>query len=880
MSDLRVALRIQAHAGDSRREIGQLNRDLHNAGKQGAKSLADESWKVSTAITRIGTSGAASYKVVREAVRDTAKESRTLAAESNKTSGEMRKVGATGAASYRVVRESMRDTAKAGGAAQLVLTKTSAEFKQMSEAARKAARDAKAGLNSTERQGVEPLRQSVEKTEQSFRRMAQNGGRNLRGLKAIAAGVGQEFDRIKRFGSSAQGQLAGLGVGVGVASGLKSSAVLDRQLIRTQQTAGLSIGERQEWRGEQWRLAQKYGVERDQVQTGFDTLIASGLSYDKAKPSADAIAQASAVTGADSGVLARALVTGSSAFDIDLSKPNAALDILEKMTVAGRLGNAELENLSSIFPKIGQDAKSAGMSMSQALSFVETLSLIELEPDRLGTLAQSTLRAFNNGNYRKEVTKATGVEFFNKDKSMRDTQDIFMDLRRKFKALKSDKDRARFMDVAFGKMDQDTQKGIKAFLTGDRLENFAKSTSEIKDAKPVFQKDLADNVDSATGTAGRLKATLGAAIDRMSTPLNKGLADMGNYLLNDLNLSGEQMLGAGLAAGVGAYATGRGLKAGGNALLNKFIGGPETLKNIAVGKVLEEAAGVTSVFVTNWPVGGLGGVSGPDISLGNKTGGAKVPPSAPGDFSTLAARGAGVAQVAAVSTAGALTSGSSANTDEGRLRAYENSPLLSTDQRTYYSAFYRNRMSLAQANPEAADSWVSSESRKLTQQQTGLTAAGISVGQGESWARRIALAGLTQPAEGLALLQAAQPGSNTVGVMATQPGRPQGASSVWTAAANRLAAPEGSPAMADWAEQALQRLGPSSAILPSGMGGQVQGAGGQDATLLRELSEVLRQQISQMQSLVGVPLVVEVRSDSSSIYADVERRIGIQSRRG
>ncbi len=880
MSDLRVALRIQAHAGDSRREIGQLNRDLHNAGKQGAKSLADESWKVSTAITRIGTTGAASYKVVREAVRDTAKESRTLAAESNKTSGEMRKVGATGAASYRVVRESMRDAAKAGGAAQLVLTKTSAEFKQMSEAARKAARDAKAGLNSTERQGVEPLRQSVEKTEQSFRRMAQNGGRNLRGLKAIAAGVGQEFDRIKRFGSSAQGQLAGLGVGVGVASGLKSSAVLDRQLIRTQQTAGLSVGERQEWRGEQWRLAQKYGVEREQVQTGFDTLIASGLSYDKAKPSADAIAQASAVTGADSGVLARALVTGSSAFDIDLSKPNAALDILEKMTVAGRLGNAELENLSSIFPKIGQDAKSAGMSMSQALSFVETLSLIELEPDRLGTLAQSTLRAFNNGNYRKEVTKATGVEFFNKDKSMRDTQDIFMDLRRKFKALKSDKDRARFMDVAFGKMDQDTQKGIKAFLTGDRLENFAKSTSEIKDAKPVFQKDLADNVDSATGTAGRLKATLGAAIDRMSTPLNKGLADMGNYLLNDLNLSGEQMLGAGLAAGVGAYATGRGLKAGGNALLNKFIGGPETLKNIAVGKVLEEAAGVTSVFVTNWPVGGLGGVSGPDISLGKKTGGVKVPPSVPGDFSALAARGAGVAQVAGVTTVGVLTSGSTENTDEGRLRAAESSKLLSADQRTYYSAFYRNRMSLAEANPDAADSWVSSESQKLTQQQTGLTAAGISIGKGESWGRRIALAGLTQPAEGLALLQGTQPGSNTVGVMAAQPGRSQSSPSVWAAAASRLAAPEGSPAMAGWAEQALQRLGPSSAILPSGMGGQVQGAGGQDAALLRELSEVLRQQISQMQSLVGVPLVVEVRSDSSSIYADVERRIGIQSRRG
>lgn len=301
------------------------------------------------------------------------------------------------------------------------VSKTTAELKDMANAARKAARDAKTELQNTDRQGVQPLRQSVDKTEASFRRMAQNSGRSLRTLKTIAMGVRQEFDRIKGLGGSMQGKLAGLGVGVGVVSGVTSSAKLDRQLIRTQQTAGMSVEQREEWRGEQWRLAKTYGIEREQVQTGFDTLIASGMSYDKAKASSGAIAQATAVTGADSGILAKALITGASAFDIDLSKPNAAVDILQKMIVAGRLGNAELENLSSIFPKVGQDAKSAGMSMAQSLSFVETLSLIELEPDRLGTLAQSTLRAFNNGNYRKSVTKNTGVDFFNKDKSVRNT---------------------------------------------------------------------------------------------------------------------------------------------------------------------------------------------------------------------------------------------------------------------------------------------------------------------------------------------------------------------------------------------------------------------------------------------------------------------------
>lgn len=698
MSDLRVALRFQAHAGNSRREIEQINRDLRKAGKEGAKSLADESWKASSAISKVGQVGANSYKVIRSA---------------------------------------MRETAQAGSGTRIEVSKTTAELKDMANAARKAARDAKTELQSTDRQGVQPLRQSVDKTEASFRRMAQNSGRSLRTLKTIAIGVRQEFDRIKGLGGSMQGRLAGLGVGVGVVSGVTSSAKLDRQLIRTQQTAGMSVEEREEWRGEQWRLAKTYGIEREQVQTGFDTLIASGLSYDKAKASTGAIAQATAVTGADSGILAKALITGASAFDIDLSKPNAAVDILQKMIVAGRLGNAELENLSSIFPKVGQDAKSAGMSMAQSLSFVETLSLIELEPDRLGTLAQSTLRAFNNDTYRASVTKNTDVEFFNKDKSVRNTQDVFLDLQRKYKSLKNDKDRARFMGVVFGKMDQDTQKGVKAFLTGDRLENFAKSTGDINNAKGVIENDLADNVSSSTAVGSRMKATLGEAIDRMAKPLNKGFADLGTYLLDDLNLSGEQMLAGGAALGVGGYYAGRGAKAGAGALLNKFMGGPETLKNIAVGKVLEEATGVTSVFVTNWPGGVPLGGALPDLPNGTTAGKGK-----PGGFIAP-----WLGPVALGATATQISGASTTGTDAGRLDAAMRSKLLNDGERTYQTAFYQNRMDLAGQNPNQTSDWLSSQAQRLAHQQTGMTAAGLPIDGANQWAAGIANRAVSAGAE-------------------------------------------------------------------------------------------------------------------------------------
>ncbi len=73
-SELRVALRIQAHAGDSRREIAQLNRDLHKAGKEGAKTLTAEAGNAGTALTQAGREGAASYKIIRQAMRDAATE--------------------------------------------------------------------------------------------------------------------------------------------------------------------------------------------------------------------------------------------------------------------------------------------------------------------------------------------------------------------------------------------------------------------------------------------------------------------------------------------------------------------------------------------------------------------------------------------------------------------------------------------------------------------------------------------------------------------------------------------------------------------------------------------------------------------------------------
>lgn len=261
-------------------------------------------------------------------------------------------------------------------------------------------------------------------------------------------------------------------------------------------------------------------------------------------------------------------------------------------------------------------------------------------------------------------------------------------------------------------------------LGGDRLATFNEQTAKISAAEPVLNRDLRENTESATAVGNRMKTTLGEAIDRMAQPLNKGFAQFGSYLLDDLNLSGEQMLGGGLAMGAGGYYAGRGAKAGVGALLNKFMGGPETLKNIAVGKVLEEATGVTSVFVTNWPTNVGGGL--PDLSSGSdkgKSGGTIVPWLAP----------------AALAFSAMQIGGSSGQqNDEDRLAMVARNKLINGDQRTYQAAFYRNRIDLANQNPDASSEWLSENARRLAQGQTGLTSSGASVAGANSWASGMA----------------------------------------------------------------------------------------------------------------------------------------------
>ncbi len=195
------------------------------------------------------------------------------------------------------------------------------------------------------------------------------------------------------------------------------------------------------------------------------------MAYEQALASIRAINPAMAVTGASADQLASALSVAGEIFKFDLSRPETAVRLLDQMTAAGRLGNAELEDLASIFARVGGSAKNAGLSFGESLAFIEQLSLIEKEPERLATLADSTLRLFTNQNYLKEAAAATGVKFYDAKGERRAAFDVLQDIARKYQKFKADAQRDKAFAQAFGKTDLDTQRGLRALFDSGVLVN-------------------------------------------------------------------------------------------------------------------------------------------------------------------------------------------------------------------------------------------------------------------------------------------------------------------------------------------------------------------------------------------------------------------------
>ena len=447
------------------------------------------------------------------------------------------------------------------------------------------------------------------------RRMKEGMRQGEQSMKSFSARAKKEAAKIRNAFSSLQGKLAGMGLSIGTGALLWQSANLDKSLVQIGQTAGATSNQLKELRSDLFRLGKESGQDVDSLKEGFNVLVQSGLNMKESTEALRGINTAMAITGADAKTLASSLSVAAEAFQFDLSKSGKATELLEKMTVAGRLGNAELENLAALVPRVAINATSAGLSFDKTLAFLEALSRFQRQPEQLGTLATNALRVFTDVKYMAKAQKATGINFFDAQGARRDFDTVIDDMTIKFKKLKTDQQRSLFIGKAFGEMDTEARTGIELMLKNpETMKAFREFASKLLAVGGTFKRDMDAATANLVDQAGRLKATLGEAADGFAAPVKNVLADLIRWGMDSkknggLELSGKEMLGYGAAA------------VGGTALLARYGGMAikgimgrfgKTGLGIAEGKAIQAATGVTPVFVTNWPNGGgltaVGGV--------------------------------------------------------------------------------------------------------------------------------------------------------------------------------------------------------------------------------------------------------------------------------
>lgn len=425
-------------------------------------------------------------------------------------------------------------------------------------------------------------------------------------------GLRSEFSRLGEMARSTGGALASIGVGYSAAVAVAQSARLDRDLEQVRQIAKATTREVDALRQGVFQLGKTYGVSTQQAHEGFRSLVAGGLSWDQANTALGAMSQAVAVTKANYGDLANAMKSASANFGVNLGDLGEATKLINEMAAAADAGSAEIEHLSSIFGALGSAPRDAGMSRQRTMAYVEAMAG-SVDIGNLGTRVKSTVALFNNQQYMRDVTKATGVPFY-RDGVRRDDITVLKEIRDVLSRQPTQQARDQLLFRALGKADQDTQLGVRYFTNSPgKIERLSALDDVINKASV---NGIADRVpaaiNNAVDSAQRLKATLTEAADGFARPLNDAITRLTRPALDKkqdggLDMSGGQLVASGAAVAGGAYVASRFLPP----MLSKLLGGGASLAGgVAMGTALEKAGAATPVFIVGAAPGLFGSGSG------------------------------------------------------------------------------------------------------------------------------------------------------------------------------------------------------------------------------------------------------------------------------
>jgi TP901 family phage tail tape measure protein len=410
---------------------------------------------------------------------------------------------------------------------------------------------------------------------------------------------------IERFSVS----VGSIGVGFGAAELVIEAARTEKAYSRIGTAANASEDQLEKLRKVASEAAEESGQSGEAIRLGVDALVQSNIGIEKTIASARSLSQEMAITGAGGETLAGILANVSKNFNFDLTKPQAAVDIFERINAAGFRGTKQIENVAQAIDALGATPQKIRLPLNELLGLMSVLSSSGVPNSHLSDAVTQALRPFyDSGPMGMRGQAISGVKFRDKSGKPRDPLDVLEDIRKRYRSFKSDRVRDEYLAFSFGARDPQAASTLGTLMRGDSLERI-RALSRGKVGGENLESQMRTAISHSVDQVGRLKAALGNAAEYFADKIGHGIDAVIKKGLDSkehggLGLSGGEIIGGGAALGVGAILAGR----YGGPLAKRLLGrAGSTAEGIAEGKAIEKIAGVTPVFVVNMPGGGLTG---------------------------------------------------------------------------------------------------------------------------------------------------------------------------------------------------------------------------------------------------------------------------------
>ncbi|MFZ0932301.1 MAG: phage tail tape measure protein [Syntrophobacteraceae bacterium] len=327
--------------------------------------------------------------------------------------------------------------------------------------------------------------------------------------------------------------------------------------------------------------------------------------------------------------------------------PESVADIMTHIAIPFHVKGAQYGEMANLFQKVvtnstldlsgfgagmanfGGIAHDLGLDMKGTAEALMTVGESVRNADAAGTYLKNFLLAISAPTKgEKEAQEEAGLNFFDKHHHLKQWPGIVAELQNASAGM-TDQERMDFRRKAFQMRGLEAVEPLAGKGMGSFEENVRKvaSSGDIETKLGIALEGLNRNVISLSGT---IESAIGQTFKPMLASLT-AVTEKANDLADAFGKfagSHQKEFGWGEAAGAGGlgllglysmFRISKGLMAGGRVL--RYLGSNwgATGVGIAEGKAIQAASGVTPVFVTNWPAGGLGGGAlgaAADVALG------------------------------------------------------------------------------------------------------------------------------------------------------------------------------------------------------------------------------------------------------------------------